>query len=65
MVLVSDTKNKIDGQGGRKKERKKERSTTKIQTPHLSIRQRAVTYLGLFQTPEGFKQIPQVTAHTI
>lgn len=63
MVLVSDTKNKIDGQGGKKKEKK--RSTTKIQTPHLSIRQRAVTYLGLFQTPEGFKQIPQVTAHTI
>lgn len=49
-----------------KEEKKKERkSTTKIQTPHLNIRQRAVTYLGLFQTPEGFKQIPQVTAHTI
>lgn len=27
--------------------------------------QRAVTYLCLFQTPKGFKQVAQVTAHTI
>lgn len=37
----------------------------KPETTHLYKCQPDVTYLGLFQTPEGFKQVAQVTSHTI
>lgn len=42
-----------------------EKRKRKVQTPHLYKCQPAVTYLSLFQTPKGFKQVAQVTPHTI